>query len=66
MTKECNLQPLVIATGVSVLVSLITLLNRPSVANIRTVDIVHLITTGVALGAFLVSLGIFFIHRRSH
>lgn len=35
--------------------SLLSMLGRPSLANIRAVDIVHLIGTGMCLGAALVA-----------
>ncbi len=31
-------------------------LNRPSIANMRTVDLIHLLATGACLGAGLVAL----------
>ena len=37
------------------LLSLFSMLVRPSLANIRTVDFVHLIGTGLCLGAALVA-----------
>jgi putative copper export protein len=45
------------------IISLITLFNRPSVANVRTVDVVHLLATGAWLGATLVALVGFFVGR---
>ena len=39
-------------------------LNRPSIANMRTVDLVHLLGTGVCLGAGLVGLVVYFVGRR--
>jgi hypothetical protein len=38
--------------------------NRPTIANMRTVDLVHLLGTGVSLGVGLVALIIYFVHRR--
>ena len=37
------------------LLSLLSMLGRPSLANIRAVDFVHLIGTGMCLGAALVA-----------
>ena len=39
-------------------------LNRPSIANMRTVDLVHLLGTGACFGVGLVALVRFFIVRR--
>jgi hypothetical protein len=39
-------------------------LNRPSIANMRTVDLVHLLGTGTCIGVGLVALVPFFIVRR--
>ena len=39
-------------------------LNRPSIANMRTVDLVHLLGTGACIGVGLVALVRFFIVRR--
>jgi hypothetical protein len=49
--------------GAFALLSLLSLLGRPSVANMRTVDIVHLLATGVCLGAALVALALFLVFR---
>ena len=38
--------------------------NRPTIANMRTVDLVLLIGTGVSLGVGLVGVIIYFVHRR--
>jgi hypothetical protein len=38
--------------------------NRPSIANMRTVDLVYLLATGACLGAGLVAPAMFFIFRR--
>jgi hypothetical protein len=38
-------------------------LNRPSIANLRTVDLVHLLGTGACMGAALVALVRSFIVR---
>ena len=40
------------------LVSLLRMLGRPGLANVRTVDIVQLIGTGMCLGGALVALAI--------
>jgi hypothetical protein len=45
------------------LVSFVTLVNRPSATNIRTIDLVHLITTGFFFGAALVALLVYFGFR---
>jgi hypothetical protein len=37
------------------LLSLCSMLGRPTIANIRAVDIVHLVGTGMCLGAALVA-----------
>jgi len=39
-------------------------LNRPTIANMRTVDLVHLLATGACLGVGLVGLVVFFVFRR--
>jgi uncharacterized membrane protein YcaP (DUF421 family) len=44
--------------------SLPSLLGRSSIANMRTIDIVHLIVAGMTLGAALVTLIGFFVDRR--
>ena len=46
------------------LLGLYTGLNRPSIANMRTVDLVHLLGTGTCIGVGLVALVPFFIVRR--
>jgi formate-dependent nitrite reductase membrane component NrfD len=38
-------------------------LNRPSIANMRTVDLVYLLATGACLGASLVGLVVFLVGR---
>ncbi|MFL5244117.1 MAG: hypothetical protein ACJ8FY_18590 [Gemmataceae bacterium] len=38
--------------------------NRPSIANMRTVDLVHLLATGAMMGAGLVALVVYFVGRR--
>ena len=40
-------------------------LNRPSIANMRTIDLVHLLATGACLGMGLVALVLFFVGRRT-
>lgn len=40
-------------------------LNRPSIANMRTIDLVHLLATGALLGVGLVVLIMNLVHRRS-
>ena len=39
-------------------------LNRPSIANMRTVDLVHLLGTGACLGTGMVAVVLHFAHRR--
>ena len=39
-------------------------LNRPSIANMRTIDLVHLLATGVCLGAGLAGLVLYLGGRR--
>ena len=39
------------------LLSLFSMLSRPTIATIRAVDIVHLVGTGMCLGGALVALG---------
>ncbi len=38
--------------------------NRPTIANMRTVDLVHLLGTGACLGAGLVAVVLHFVFRR--
>ena len=40
-------------------------LNRPSIANMRTVDLVHLLGTGACLGTSLVAVVVHFVGRRT-
>jgi len=40
-------------------------LNRPTVANMRTVDLVHLLATGACLGAGLVAVVLHLVGRRT-
>jgi hypothetical protein len=44
---------------------LLTMLDRPSLANIRGVDFLRLIGTGMIFGAAIVILGQYFVGRRS-
>jgi len=44
---------------------LLTMLDRPSLANIRGVDFVRLIATGGIFGAAIVILVQYFVDRRS-
>jgi len=46
------------------LFSLVSGLNRPSIANMRTVDLVHLLATGACLGAGLAAVVLYFVGRR--
>ena len=39
-------------------------LNRPSIANMRTVDLVHLLATGACLGVALVAVVLYLVGRR--
>jgi len=45
--------------------SFLGMLSRPSFANIRAVDVVRLIGTGMCFGGAMVSLGAYFHGRRS-
>jgi hypothetical protein len=38
--------------------------NRPTIANMRTVDLVYLLGTGACLGTGLVALVLYFVGRR--
>ena len=38
--------------------------NRPTIADMRTVDLVHLLGTGACFGAALVGLALHFVGRR--
>ena len=40
-------------------------LNRPSIANMRTLDLVHLLGTGACLGAGLVAVFLNLVGRRT-
>jgi hypothetical protein len=50
--------------GGSGLFGLFTGLNRPSIANMRTIDLVHLLVTGAGLGVGLLSLALLLVGRR--
>ncbi len=39
--------------------------NRPSIANMRTVDLIYLLATGACLGAGLAGLVVHFVGRRA-
>jgi hypothetical protein len=39
--------------------------NRPSIANMRTLDLVHLLATGAGLGVGLAALVLYFVRRGS-
>ena len=39
-------------------------LNRPTIANMRTVDLVHLLATGACFGVALVAVVLYFVRRR--
>jgi hypothetical protein len=39
-------------------------LNRPSIANMRTVDLVHLLATGACLGVAVVGVVLYLVGRR--
>jgi hypothetical protein len=45
------------------LLSLATGLNRPSIANMRTIDLVHLLATGACLGVGLVAVVMILVFR---
>ena len=38
--------------------------NRPTISNMRTVDLVYLLATGACLGAGLVAFVLYFVGRR--
>jgi hypothetical protein len=46
------------------LFSLFTGLNRPTIANMRTVDLIHLLGTGACLGVALVGVVLYLVGRR--
>ena len=45
--------------------SLLAMLSRSALANIRGVDVVHLIGTGMCFGGAIVSFAAYFLDRRS-
>jgi hypothetical protein len=47
------------------IMSLLAMLNRPGLSNIRGVDVVHLIGIGMCFGGAIVSLVAYFCGRRS-
>jgi hypothetical protein len=52
--------------GLMGFISLASGLSRPSIAEMRTVDLIHLLATGGCLGACLLALGLYIgILRRS-
>ena len=57
--------PMVVAfVGVGLgLLFLASGLNRPTIANMRTVDLVHLLATGACFGVALVATVLFFVRR---
>ncbi|HEY6843085.1 MAG TPA: hypothetical protein VI391_02880 [Thermoanaerobaculia bacterium] len=55
MADRSSLRVFFVLTAFGVL-SLLAMLDRPSLANVRAVDIVHLIGTGMCFGAALVAL----------
>jgi hypothetical protein len=63
MIRERRLLRVFFFCGAFALVNLITLLGRPSVANIGTVDIVQLMVTGACFGAAIVALALYFVFR---
>jgi hypothetical protein len=52
-----------VAVGLGLL-SLFTGLSRPTIASMRTIDLVHLLATGGCLGAGLVALALNLVGRR--
>ena len=51
--------------GVFGVMSLLAMIDRPSVASIRGVDIVHLIGTGMCFGGSLIAFAVYLQGRRS-
>jgi hypothetical protein len=47
------------------LLGLYTGLNRPSIANMRTIDLVHLLATGAGLGVGLAAVVLILVGRRT-
>jgi hypothetical protein len=39
-------------------------LNRPTIANMRTIDLVHLLATGACMGVAFLSVVLYFVSRR--
>ena len=65
--RSIRVRGLLIAASVgggSGLFGLATGLNRPSIANMRMIDLVHLLATGAGLGVGLLSLGLLLVGRR--
>ena len=46
-------------------ISLFNAFNRPSIASMRTLDLVHLLATGACLGMGLMALIMFLVSRRT-
>src|SRR3954447_3173307 len=46
------------------LLFLVSALNRPTIANMRRIDLVHLLATGALLGMALVTAVLYFVGRR--
>jgi hypothetical protein len=46
-------------------VSLLGMLSRPTLANIRAVDVVHLIGTGMCFGGAIVALAVYLRGRKN-
>ena len=47
------------------IMSLLATLSRPTLANIRAVDLVHLIGTGMCFGGAIVALGVYLHNHHS-
>lgn len=56
MYDETRNRRVAFVLGIFGLMSLLAMLTRPSLANVRAVDIVHLIGTGMCLGGALVAI----------
>lgn len=54
---------IVFVLGAFGVVSLLSMLSRPGLANIRAVDVVHLIGTGMCFGGAIVAL-VFYLRSR--
>jgi hypothetical protein len=63
MSQERRSLGISFVLGAFGLVSFLAMLDKPSVANIRAVDVVPLIGTGMCLGGALVVLALFFVVR---